>query len=87
MSAGFNGARAEQQGAPPVRSLSLDSSMGTSPTRPFPPHHRHNAPYTLLQQQGMMGTHPNLANQAGAANTGRSNIKAHRLKLYNKKTD
>ncbi|XP_017285058.1 nuclear receptor coactivator 2 isoform X2 [Kryptolebias marmoratus] len=69
--ASFNSARAEQpcQGAPPVRSMTLDSSMGTSPTRPFPPQHRNNGPY-LLQQQGMMGTHPAMTNQAGVANTG-----------------
>uniref|UniRef100_A0A1A8J042 Nuclear receptor coactivator n=1 Tax=Nothobranchius kuhntae TaxID=321403 RepID=A0A1A8J042_NOTKU len=72
--ASFNGARLEQpsQGAPPVRSMSLDGSMGTSPTRSFPPQHRNKAPYSLLQQQqqGMMGTHSIMSNQAGMANTG-----------------
>uniref|UniRef100_A0A3Q1AH63 Nuclear receptor coactivator 2 n=1 Tax=Amphiprion ocellaris TaxID=80972 RepID=A0A3Q1AH63_AMPOC len=65
--AGFNGSRPGQptQGAPPIRSLSLDNSMGPNPNtaRPFPPQHRNNSPYSLLQQQqqqqqqSMMGTH------------------------------
>ncbi|KAM4728624.1 nuclear receptor coactivator 2-like isoform 3-T6 [Anableps anableps] len=68
--ASFNGVRPGQpgQGAPPGRSMSLDSSMGSSPTRPFPPQHRNNGPYSL-QQQGMMGVHTSM-NQAAAANTG-----------------
>ncbi|XP_032387806.1 nuclear receptor coactivator 2 isoform X4 [Etheostoma spectabile] len=74
--AGFNSARPGQpgRGAPPVRSTSLDSSMGPSPAagRPFPPQHRPSGPYTLLQQQhqqqGMMGT--GMANQAAMANQG-----------------
>ncbi|KAM4728626.1 nuclear receptor coactivator 2-like isoform 5-T8 [Anableps anableps] len=67
--ASFNGVRPGQpgQGAPPGRSMSLDSSMGSSPTRPFPPQHRNNGPYSL-QQQGMMGVHTSM-NQAAAANT------------------
>lgn len=71
--AGFNGARPDHpgQGAPPVRSMSLDSSMGSSPTRPFPHHHRNNGPYSLLQQQGMMGTHPGMTSQAGVVNAGK----------------
>ncbi|CAG5896334.1 unnamed protein product [Menidia menidia] len=54
---GFSGAR-PGQGAPPVRSMSLDGSMGPSPSRPFPPQHR-TSPYALLQQQqqSMMGAH------------------------------
>uniref|UniRef100_A0A3Q2ECM0 Nuclear receptor coactivator n=1 Tax=Cyprinodon variegatus TaxID=28743 RepID=A0A3Q2ECM0_CYPVA len=55
-------------GAPPVRSMSLDNSMGSSPTRPLPPQHRNNGPYPL-QQQGMMGTHTSM-NQAAGPNTG-----------------
>nr|XP_033506149.1 nuclear receptor coactivator 2-like isoform X1 [Epinephelus lanceolatus]XP_033506150.1 nuclear receptor coactivator 2-like isoform X1 [Epinephelus lanceolatus] len=61
---GFNSARPGQpcRGAPPVRSSSLDSGMGPNPNagRPFPPQHRNNSPYSLLQQQqqqGMMATH------------------------------
>ncbi|XP_070774696.1 nuclear receptor coactivator 2-like [Enoplosus armatus] len=74
---GFNGARPGQpgRGAPPVRSTSLDSSMGPNPNagRPFPPQHRNNGPYSLLQQQqqqGMMGTHAGMANQAAMVNPG-----------------
>uniref|UniRef100_A0A087XY64 Nuclear receptor coactivator n=1 Tax=Poecilia formosa TaxID=48698 RepID=A0A087XY64_POEFO len=67
--ASFNGVRPGQagQGAPPGRSMSLDSSMGSSPTRPFPPQHRNIGPYSL-QQQSMMGTHTSM-NQAAATNT------------------
>ncbi|XP_041848108.1 nuclear receptor coactivator 2-like isoform X2 [Melanotaenia boesemani] len=62
--ASFNGARPGQpgQGAPPVRSMSLDGSMGPSPTRSFPPQHRNSSPYSLLQQQGMPGSHNSMAN-------------------------
>uniref|UniRef100_UPI0037E8871D nuclear receptor coactivator 2-like n=1 Tax=Semicossyphus pulcher TaxID=241346 RepID=UPI0037E8871D len=75
---GFNVARPGQPGraAPPVRSTSLDGSIGPSPNagRPFPPQHRNNSPYSLLQQQqqqqSMMGTHAGMANQAGVANPG-----------------
>ncbi|XP_028283353.1 nuclear receptor coactivator 2-like isoform X2 [Parambassis ranga] len=74
--ASFNGARPGHPGqaAPPIRTMSLDGSMGPSPnaTRPFPPQHRHNGPYALMQQQqqqGMMGTHTGMANQAAMANT------------------
>ncbi|XP_059200078.1 nuclear receptor coactivator 2-like isoform X3 [Centropristis striata] len=73
--ASFNGARPGQPGraAPPVRCSSLDGSMGPNPNaaRQFPPQHRNNGPYSLLQQQpqqGMMGTHPGMANQAAMAN-------------------
>ncbi|XP_074508359.1 nuclear receptor coactivator 2-like isoform X2 [Sebastes fasciatus] len=77
--ASFNGARLGQpaRGALPVRSTSLDSSMGPNPNagRPFPPQHRNNSPYSLLQQQqqGMMGTHAGMANQAAMANPGMLN--------------
>ncbi|XP_067462780.1 nuclear receptor coactivator 2-like isoform X2 [Thunnus thynnus] len=72
--AGFNGVRPNQpvRGAP-VRSMSLDGSMGPNPNaaRPFPPQHRNNSPYPLLQQhQSMMGTHTSMANQAAMANAG-----------------
>uniref|UniRef100_A0A671Z1R2 Nuclear receptor coactivator 2 n=1 Tax=Sparus aurata TaxID=8175 RepID=A0A671Z1R2_SPAAU len=72
-STGFNSARPGQpgRGAPPVRSASLDGSMGPNPNaaRPFPPQHRNNNPYSLLQQQqSMMGTHAGMANQAAMAN-------------------
>ncbi|XP_053293905.1 nuclear receptor coactivator 2 [Pleuronectes platessa] len=75
--AGFSGARQGPPGraAPPVRSMSLDGSLGANPNaaRPFPPHHRNISPYTLLQhqqQQGMMGSHAGMANQAAMANSG-----------------
>ncbi|XP_026230550.1 nuclear receptor coactivator 2-like isoform X2 [Anabas testudineus] len=74
--AGFNGVRPGQpgRGAPPVRSMSLDSSMVPSPTRPFPSQHRNNSPYSLLQQQqqqqGMMGTHAGMTNPTAMANPG-----------------
>ncbi|XP_040910760.1 nuclear receptor coactivator 2-like isoform X2 [Toxotes jaculatrix] len=73
--ASFNGARPGPlgRGPPPVRSMSLDSNMGPKPsaTRPFLPQHRNNGPYSLLQQQqqqGMMGSHAGMANQAAMAN-------------------
>ncbi|XP_068582220.1 nuclear receptor coactivator 2-like isoform X2 [Cebidichthys violaceus] len=75
--AGFNSARPGQpgRGAPPVRIASLDGSVGPTPNagRPFPPQHRNNGPYSLLQQQqqqGMMGTHAGMTNQAVMANPG-----------------
>lgn len=76
--AGFNGARPGQpgRGAAPVRSTSLDGSMGPNPNagRPFPPQHRNNGPYSILQQQqqGMMGSHAGMANQAAMANPGQT---------------
>lgn len=52
-----------------MRIASLDSSVGPNGSRPFPPQHRNNGPYSLLQQ-GMMGTHAGMANQAAMANAG-----------------
>ncbi|KAK2822840.1 hypothetical protein Q5P01_022905 [Channa striata] len=72
--AGFAAVRAAQpsRGAPPVRSMSLEGGMVPSPTRPFPsPQHRTTGPYNLLQQQqqqGMMGTHAGMVNQAAVTN-------------------
>ncbi|XP_053186784.1 nuclear receptor coactivator 2-like [Scomber japonicus] len=73
--AGFNGARPNQpiRAAPPVRSMSLDGGMGPNhnAARPFPPQHRNNSPYTLMQQhQSMMGNHACMPNQAAMANAG-----------------
>lgn len=68
--AGFSGVR---PGQCPVRSLSMDGSMGPSPARPFTPQHRNSGPYSLLQQQqqqGLMGTHGCMPNQAAMTNTG-----------------
>ncbi|XP_068604664.1 nuclear receptor coactivator 2-like [Brachionichthys hirsutus] len=65
----FNGSRPGQPGqGAPVRGVSTDSGMGPNPngSRQFPPQHRSNGPYSLLQQQqqqGMMGTYAGLANQ------------------------
>ncbi|XP_077955809.1 nuclear receptor coactivator 2-like isoform X2 [Gasterosteus aculeatus] len=68
--ASFNSARPGQPGrGAPVRIASLDSSVGPNGSRPFPPQHRNNGPYSLLQQ-GMMGTHAGMANQAAMANAG-----------------
>ncbi|KAM4604782.1 LOW QUALITY PROTEIN: nuclear receptor coactivator 2-like [Polymixia lowei] len=69
----FNGARLTQpaRGVPPARTVSLESSMGPGAARHLPPQHRNNGPYSLLQQQqGMMGTHGGVANQAAMANAG-----------------
>lgn len=44
------------------------------PGRPFP-QHRNSTPYSLLQQQqqqGMMGTHAGLANQAAMSSPGQA---------------
>ncbi|XP_027144239.1 nuclear receptor coactivator 2 isoform X2 [Larimichthys crocea] len=75
--AGFNSARPGQpgRGVPPARSTSLENSMGPNPNagRPFPPQHRNNGPYSMMQQQGMMGTHAGMANQAVMANPGMLN--------------
>ncbi|XP_067331323.1 nuclear receptor coactivator 2-like isoform X1 [Channa argus] len=74
--AGFSAVRPgpTNRGPPSVRSMSLDSNMVPSPTRPFPsPQHRNSGPYSLLQQQqqqGMMGTHAGMVNQAAMANPG-----------------
>uniref|UniRef100_A0A8C7YN99 Nuclear receptor coactivator n=1 Tax=Oryzias sinensis TaxID=183150 RepID=A0A8C7YN99_9TELE len=55
----------------PVRSLSMDGSMGPNPTRNFTPLHRNSGPYSLLQQQqSLMGTHGCMPNQAAMTNTG-----------------
>ncbi|KAM8849920.1 nuclear receptor coactivator 2-like isoform 3-T5 [Spinachia spinachia] len=69
--ASFNSARHGQlgRGAAPVRIASLDSSVGPNASRPFPPQHRNNGPYSLMQQ-GMMGAHAGMANQAVMANAG-----------------
>ncbi|CAF97770.1 unnamed protein product, partial [Tetraodon nigroviridis] len=68
--ASFNGGRPVQR-APPVRSTSLDSAMGSVPSagRPFIPQHRNTGPYSLLQQQqGMMGAHASMPSHAAMSN-------------------
>ncbi|XP_074549162.1 nuclear receptor coactivator 2 isoform X3 [Halichoeres trimaculatus] len=69
----FGGVRPGQPGRGlPVRSVSLD--MNVSPQQPslqYPM--RATSPYTLMQQQqqqGMVGNHGMMANQAGMVNTG-----------------
>uniref|UniRef100_A0A667YHB7 Nuclear receptor coactivator n=1 Tax=Myripristis murdjan TaxID=586833 RepID=A0A667YHB7_9TELE len=65
------------RGGPPVRSVSLDGTLGPNhaAARPFTQQHRSSGPYSLLQQQqqqqhGMMGSHGGMANQAAMANAG-----------------
>ncbi|XP_061587937.1 nuclear receptor coactivator 2-like isoform X2 [Cololabis saira] len=69
--ASFSSVRPSQssQCAPPLRSVSLDGTMGP---RPLLPQHRNNSPYSILQQQqqGLMGTHAVMTNHAVMANTG-----------------
>ncbi|XP_056148993.1 nuclear receptor coactivator 2-like [Lampris incognitus] len=67
--ANFNGVRLNQpvRSGPPVRNMSLDGGMGPTLTRPFPPQHRSNGPYSLLQQQQQQSM---MATQGGMANSG-----------------
>uniref|UniRef100_A0A7N5ZXQ9 Nuclear receptor coactivator n=1 Tax=Anabas testudineus TaxID=64144 RepID=A0A7N5ZXQ9_ANATE len=69
----------------PARSVSLD--MNVSPQQPslqYPI--RATSPYTIMQQQqqqGMVGSHGMMANQAGMVNTGRGDIIAFVLQVHN----
>ncbi|XP_054623992.1 nuclear receptor coactivator 2-like [Dunckerocampus dactyliophorus] len=54
------------RGAPPARSVSLDGAMGPGPSRSLLPQHRNNNPYSLPQQQGMMGSYAGTANNQNA---------------------
>uniref|UniRef100_A0A8C7JVU7 Nuclear receptor coactivator 2 n=1 Tax=Oncorhynchus kisutch TaxID=8019 RepID=A0A8C7JVU7_ONCKI len=56
---------------PPVRSMSLDQSNMSAhgSPRPFPPP-RNSSPYSVMQQQAMMGNHGMLQNQANMGNPG-----------------
>eukprot|EP00063_Salmo_salar_P071358 XP_014046193.1 PREDICTED: nuclear receptor coactivator 2-like isoform X4 [Salmo salar] len=68
----FNGPRMGQLGQrPPVRSMSLDQSNMSAhgSPRPFPPP-RNSSPYSVMQQQAMMGNHGMLQNQANMGNPG-----------------
>uniref|UniRef100_A0A673ZY09 Nuclear receptor coactivator n=1 Tax=Salmo trutta TaxID=8032 RepID=A0A673ZY09_SALTR len=70
----FNGPRMGQLGQrPPVRSMSLDQSNMSAhgSPRPFPPP-RNSSPYSVMQQQAMMGNHGMLQNQANMGNPGKS---------------
>lgn len=64
--------------------------MGPGAARPFPPQHRNNGPYSLMQQQqqqhqGMMGTHTGMVNQAAMANTGKAEENTDTTFLFNHK--
>ncbi|KAM9427343.1 nuclear receptor coactivator 2-like isoform 8-T14 [Salvelinus alpinus] len=68
----FNGPRMGQVGQrPPVRSMSLDQSNMSAHGSPrsFPPP-RNSSPYSVMQQQAMMGNHGMLQNQANMGNPG-----------------
>uniref|UniRef100_A0A8C8LN93 Nuclear receptor coactivator n=1 Tax=Oncorhynchus tshawytscha TaxID=74940 RepID=A0A8C8LN93_ONCTS len=69
-----NGPRMGQLGQrPPVRSMSLDQSNMSAhgSPRPFPPP-RNSSPYSVMQQQAMMGNHGMLQNQSNMGNPGES---------------
>ncbi|XP_071218129.1 nuclear receptor coactivator 2-like isoform X5 [Salvelinus alpinus] len=68
----FNGPRMGQPGrVPPVRSMSLDQSnmSANGSPRPFPLP-RNSSPYSVMQQQAMMGNHGMLQSQANMGNAG-----------------
>ncbi|XP_045550030.1 nuclear receptor coactivator 2 isoform X5 [Salmo salar] len=68
----FNGPRMGQPGGlPPVRSMSLDQSnmSANGSPRPFPLP-RNSSPYSVMQQQVMMGNHGMLQSQANMGNAG-----------------
>ncbi|XP_023865311.1 nuclear receptor coactivator 2 isoform X4 [Salvelinus sp. IW2-2015] len=68
----FNGPRMGQVGQrPPVRSMSLDQSNMSAHGSPrsFPPP-RNSSPYSVMQQQAMMGNHGMLQNQVNMGNPG-----------------
>ncbi|KAJ8413400.1 hypothetical protein AAFF_G00093960 [Aldrovandia affinis] len=67
----FSAPRPGQQGrVPPVRSVSLDMNMSSQAgPGPFPPM-RNNSPYSVMQQQGMMGNHGMMANQPNLVSAG-----------------
>uniref|UniRef100_A0A8C7HFD7 Nuclear receptor coactivator n=1 Tax=Oncorhynchus kisutch TaxID=8019 RepID=A0A8C7HFD7_ONCKI len=69
----FNGPRMGQPGrVPPVRSMSLDqsnmSANGSPRAFPLP---RNSSPYSVMQQQAMMGNHGMLQSQANMGNAGK----------------
>ncbi|XP_055722969.1 nuclear receptor coactivator 2-like isoform X7 [Salvelinus fontinalis] len=68
----FNGPRMGQPGrVPPVRGMSLDQSnmSANGSPRPFPLP-RNSSPYSVMQQQAMMGNHGMLQSQANMGNAG-----------------
>ncbi|XP_056594913.1 nuclear receptor coactivator 2 isoform X3 [Triplophysa dalaica] len=67
----FGGPRPGQPGrAPPVRSVSLDMNMTAKGAQGQYTLMRHNSPYPLMQQQGMMGNHSGMPNQPNMVNAG-----------------
>ncbi|XP_051539037.1 nuclear receptor coactivator 2-like isoform X2 [Myxocyprinus asiaticus] len=67
----FGGPRPGQPGrAPPVRSVSLDMNMPGKGAQGQYPLMRNNSPYTLMQQQGIMGNHSIMPNQPNMVNAG-----------------
>uniref|UniRef100_A0A8C8CJN4 Nuclear receptor coactivator n=1 Tax=Oncorhynchus tshawytscha TaxID=74940 RepID=A0A8C8CJN4_ONCTS len=69
----FNGPRMGLPGrVPPVRSMSLDQSnmSANGSPRPFPLP-RNSSPYSVMQQQAMMGNHGMLQSQANMGNAGK----------------
>ncbi|XP_052397989.1 nuclear receptor coactivator 2 isoform X4 [Carassius gibelio] len=67
----FGAPRPGQPGrAPPVRSVSLDMNMAAKGAQGQYPLMRNNSPYSLMQQQGMMGNHSVMPNQPNMVNAG-----------------
>uniref|UniRef100_A0A672T1D1 Nuclear receptor coactivator n=1 Tax=Sinocyclocheilus grahami TaxID=75366 RepID=A0A672T1D1_SINGR len=67
----FSAQRPGQPGrAPPVRSVSLDMNMPAKGAQGQYPLMRNNSPYSLMQQQGMMGNHSVMPNQPNMVNAG-----------------
>lgn len=56
--------------APPVRSVSLDMNMPPKGAQGQYPMMRNNNPYSIMQQQGMMGNHAVMPNQPNMVNAG-----------------
>lgn len=56
--------------APPVRSVSLEMNMAAKGAQGQYPLMRNNSPYSLMQQQGMMGNHSVMPNQPNMVNAG-----------------
>ncbi|XP_016301524.1 nuclear receptor coactivator 2-like [Sinocyclocheilus anshuiensis] len=67
----FGAPRPGQPGrAPPVRSVSLDMNMPAKGAQGQYPLMRNNSPYSLMQQQGMMGNHSVMPNAGVMGNNG-----------------
>ncbi|XP_061094159.1 nuclear receptor coactivator 2 isoform X1 [Conger conger] len=66
----FSGPRPGQPRGPPVRSVSLDMNMSSQAAPGTFPPLRNNSPYSVMQQQGMMGNHSMMANQPNLVSAG-----------------